>query len=332
MNTKKILVSLSLIALLVLSGLSFAGCSTEEAVEPQTVKVAALSGPTGMGMAQMIVDGVDLGEGVTTEFELATAADQITADIINGNYQIAAVPTNLAATLYNKTEGKVILGAVNTLGTLSIVAEKSENITGIADLRGKTIYATGQGASPEYVLTYLLAQNGMTIGSDITVNWLAEHTEAAAKLAGGEGTIAMLPQPFATATLAKNDKLNLAVDLTKAWEDATDGTKLQMGCIIVNKEWAESNPAVVKAFMEAYQKSVDTINKADEAAGQYVVEAGILENATIAQKAIPNCAITFIGAADAKSDLQTYFNVLADYEPKSLGGKVPADDFYELTY
>ncbi|MDD4509114.1 MAG: PhnD/SsuA/transferrin family substrate-binding protein, partial [Eubacteriaceae bacterium] len=157
------------------------GCGTAK-VEPQTVKVAALSGPTGMGMAQMITDGVNLGDGVTTEFTVATAPDQLVSQVINGDYQIAALPTNTAATLYKKTNGAIELGAVNTLGTLSIVSKKEEKITSIKDLKGKTIVATGQGSSPEYVLNYLLSKNGLTPGTDVTIEWLGEHSEAAAKL------------------------------------------------------------------------------------------------------------------------------------------------------
>ncbi|MEG0680165.1 MAG: MqnA/MqnD/SBP family protein [Eubacterium sp.] len=315
-----------LVALLMVSG-----CVTQK-VEPQTVKIAALSGPTGMGMAQMIADGVDLGEQIIPEFTVATAPDQVTASVINGDYQIAAIPTNLAATLYNKTEGAVILGAVNTLGTLSIVADESENIASIADLKGKAIYATGQGSTPEYVLNYLLEKNGLQPGRDVTINWLGEHSEAAAKLASGEGTIAILPQPFATTVLAKNTKLKIVVDMTSAWEKATDGTKLEMGCVVVNKEWAEKNKSIVKKFMDAYKTSVETINVADERAGQCVVTAGIIPDLKLAQKAIPNCSIVFITPADAKKDLQNYFDILANFELKSVGGKVPGEDFYGLTY
>lgn len=321
----------SALCVLVLSLGLLAGCA-QESVEPQTVKVAALSGPTGIGMAQMIVDGVDLGKDVTTEFTVATAPDQVVASVINGDYQIAAIPTNTAATIYNKTNGAIVLGAVNTLGTLSIVADSSQNITSIADLKGKTIVASGQGSTPEYVLNYLLSKAGLTPGTDVTIQWVSEHSEAAAKLASGEATVALLPQPFATATLAKKSSLAIAVDITKAWEDATDGTQLEMGCIVVNKEWAQKNKTVFSNFMKAYQKSVDTINKADSTAGDYVVKAGIMENAALAQKAIPNCAITLISPKDAKSDLQNYYNTLSSYDAKSVGGKVPDDTFYSITY
>ncbi|SDY18955.1 ABC transporter substrate-binding protein [Eubacterium barkeri] len=320
---------ISAICTLALAVLVFAGCSA--ASEPQTVKIAALSGPTGIGMSQMIVEGVNLGDKVTAEFTVSTAPDQVVASVINGDYQIASVPTNAAATIYNKTEGSIVLGAVNTLGTLSILADKGEGIGSIADLKGKTSVATGQGSTPEYVLNYLLTKNGLTPGQDVTIEWLGEHAEAAAKLANGEATIAMLPQPFATATLAKNAKLANALDLTKAWEDAT-GSKLEMGCIVVNKEWAEKNQKVFKQFMEAYQKSVDTINTADEKAGQLVVDAGIMESAALAQKAIPNCAITLIAPGDAKEDLQTYYQALASYDAKSIGGKVPDEAFYSISY
>ncbi len=333
MKKKKWFVAAALLMAFVLTMTGCASTVQEEQVEPQTVQVAALSGPTGMGMAQMITDkdSLDLGEGVTSEYTVATQADQVTGGIINGEYQIAAVPTNVAATLYNKTDGAVVLGAVNTLGTLSIVTNSDETVASIADLEGKTIYATGQGSTPEYVLEYLLRQNGLTPGENVTVEWLAEHSEAAAKLASGEGSIAMLPQPFATTAMAQNQDLKIAVDITQAWQDAT-GTQLPMGCIVVNKEWADNNQAVVQKFMEAYQTSVETINKADDTAAQYVVDAGIIPKAEVAKKAIPNCSITFISAQDAQEDLKAYYDVLASFEAQAVGGKVPDDAFYSLTY
>ena len=166
----------------------------------------------------------------------------------------------------------------------------------------------------------------------MTIEWLGEHSEAAAKLSSGEASIAMLPEPFATTTLAQNSDLEKSVDLSKAWEDAAGGVKLEMGCVVVNKEWAEKNPAVVKAFMKAYKKSVETINKADETAGNYVVSAGIMQKSELAQKAIPNCAITFIKPSEAKADLKSYYDVLYQANPKSVGGAVPDDAFYELSY
>ncbi len=309
------------------------GCGQEK-IEPQTLKVAALAGPTGMGMAQMISENPTLADGVTTEYKVATAPDQILADVINGTYQIAAVPTNTAAVLYKKTEGKVILGAVNTLGTLSIIADPAENVTDIASLKGKTIVATGQGSVPQYVLEALLAKAGLTPGTDVTIQYVEEHAQAAAMLADGTAKIAMLPQPFATVTMLKNTNLVQAVDISKAWEDSNDGQKLEMGCIVVNKDWADKNPALVKKFMETYKSSIEYVNKDDDAAAKAVVAAGIMQAEPAAKKAIPACSITFISAQDAKTDLNSFYETLFKSNPKSVGGEVPGtdSDFYSLKY
>lgn len=304
-------------------------CQSKPA-DPQTVKVAALAGPTGMGMAEMIANGANLGENVTTEFTVSSAPDQVTAGVISGDFQIAALPTNSAAVLYNKTEGKVILGAVNTLGVLYVVADQSEGIATIADLKGKTIVASGQGSTPEYVLNYLLATNGLTPGVDVTINWVAEHSEAVTQLASGAATIAMIPEPFVTTIESKKANIVTAVDVTKAWEDANNGSQLEMGCVVVNKEWAEANPKLVEKFMAAYEKSVKDVNDNPADGAKNIVTAGVMADATLAEKAIPNCNIVYISAADAKASLNAYYTILAGFDPKSIGGKVPGDDFYEI--
>lgn len=326
MNKKKWMVVLGLMMVLTLG---FTACQAKPA-EPQTVKVATLAGPTGMGMAEMMVNGVDLGENVTTEFTVAGAPDQVTAGVINGDYQIAAVPTNLASVLYNKTEGKVVLGAVNTLGVLYIVADESEGITSMADLKGKTIIASGQGSTPEFVLNYLLQKSGLTPGVDVTINYVAEHSEAATQLVSGQATIAMLPEPFVTTVTSKKATLKVAVDMNNAWETVNNGSKLEMGCLIVNQEWAAANPELVENFMKAYEASVKSVNENPAQGAKNIVTAGIMADATIAEKAIPNCNIVFIPAKDAKVALNEYYTILAGFEPKSIGGKVPGDDFYAI--
>ncbi|WKY47016.1 ABC transporter substrate-binding protein [Eubacteriaceae bacterium ES3] len=306
-----------------------AGCQTETA-EPQTVKVGTLAGPTGMGMAQMMVNGVDLGENITTEFVLAGAPDQLTASVISGEVQMAAVPSNLAAVLYNKTEGQIVLGSVNTLGVLYIVADESEGIASIADLKGKTILASGQGSTPEYVLNYLLEKNGLTPGVDVTINYVAEHSEVVTALAAGNATVAMLPEPFVTTITAKKANIKVAVDMTEAWAQVGDGSELQMSTLIVNKEWATANPDAFDAFLQAYEGSINDLNENPAEGAQNIVEAGIMGDAAIAEAAIPNCNIVFISVADAKDSLNDYYNVLYGFEPKSVGGALPGEDFYSL--
>ncbi|KNZ42464.1 endonuclease VII [Acetobacterium bakii] len=320
---------MAILGLLLVFTMGLTGCQSAPA-EPQTVKVATLAGPTGMGMAEMIVGGVDLGKNITTEFTVAGAPDQITAGVISGEYQIAAVPTNLAAVLFNKTEGKVILGAVNTLGVVNIVADDAEGIKSIADLKGKTMIASGQGSTPEFVLNYLLQKNGLTPGVDVTINYVAEHSEAATLLVSGGATIAMIPEPFVTTVTSKKPNLKVAVDLTAAWEEANNGSKLQMGCLVINKEWADANPKLVESFMTAYEKSVKNVNDNPVEGAKNIVTAGIMADAALAEKAIPNSNIVFIPAQDAQADLEEYYTILAGFEPKAIGGKVPGEDFYSF--
>jgi len=326
MNTKK---WMAVLGVLLVFALGLSACQSAPA-KPQTVKVATLAGPTGMGMAEMIVGGVDLGENITTEFTVAGAPDQVTAGVISGEFQIAAVPTNLAAVLYNKTEGKIILGAVNTLGVLYIAADESEGITSIADLKGKTIVASGQGSTPEYVLNYLLQKNGLTPGVDVTINYVAEHSEAATLLASGQATIGMIPEPFVTTVTTKNPGVKSVVDMTKAWADANNGSQLEMGCLVVNKEWAVANPKAVEKFMTAYEKSVKSVNENPVEGAKNIVAAGIMTDPALAEKAIPRSNIVFIPAKDAKASLNEYYTILASFEPKSIGGNVPGEDFYSF--
>lgn len=325
MKTKKWMI---LCGLLLVLCFGFTACQAP--AEPQTVKVATLAGPTGMGMAEMIVGGLDLGKNITTEFTVAGAPDQVTAGVISGDYQIAAVPTNLAAVLYNKTEGKVVLGAVNTLGVLYIVADETEGIHSMADLKGKTIVASGQGSTPEYVLNYLLEKNGLTPGVDVTINYVAEHSAAATLLVSGQTKIAMLPEPFVTTVTTKNPNIKVAVDMTRDWKDVNNDSQLEMGCLVINKEWAETNPELVDKFMKAYEKSVKDVNDNPAEGAINIVAAGIMEDATLAEKAIPSSNIVFIPAKDAKASLNEYFTILAGFEPKAIGGNVPSEDFYSF--
>lgn len=324
-----------LIAMILTLSTIFAGCGAQEAkIEPQTVKIATLAGPTGMGMAPMMNDDKEIAEGVKLDFTLATSPDKVVGDVINGTYQIAGLPTNTAAVVYNKTGGKVVLGAVNTLGTLSIVGDKSvEGITSIADLKGNTIGVVGQGAVPEYVLRALLEKNGLNPDTDVTLKWYAEHAEAAAALVSGEVQIAMLPQPYATSALTQNQNLVQLIDLNTAWEEAY-GCQMEMGCVVVNKEWADTNPELLKKFMDEYKVSVDEIKTDDDQAAKQVVQAGILQNEDMAKKVIPNCALTFISAQDAKEDLNTFLQTLYNFNPESVGGTLPAldSDFYSLSW
>lgn len=314
----------TLIILSILLLFSAAACaknnpaSETPAVPAEPVRVAALAGPTGMGLAYMMQDQKDL-----YSVELFTAPDQVTAKVINGEVDIAAVPINLAAVLNKKTEGKVSVIAINTLGVLYIL-ENGNAINSIADLSGKTIYATGQGSTPEYILNDLLEENGLK--DFVTVEYIADNSELIAKLADGSVEIALLPEPHMSIALAQNDKVRVALKVNDLWNEKHD-TQLVQGVYIVRNEYLESHKGQVDAFLkdaEASAKKVVT----EEGAAAVIVAQGIIGKEPIAKKAIPNCNITLLKGEEMKASVSAMLKVLFDANPKSVGGSLPGDDFY----
>lgn len=280
-------------------------------------------------MVQMM-DEADSGEIKTNNysFEILSAVDEISPKIAKGEADIAAVPANLGSVLYNNTDKGVQVLAINTLGVLYI-CETGENIKSIQDLAGKTIYASGKGATPEYALNYILEKNGLS--DQVTIEWKSEHAECVAALAQDPNAIALLPQPFVTAAQAKNSAIRPALDLNDLWEEAqkdeTEKSSLLTGIVIARREFVEKNPEAVEDFLDHYEESVAYTNDNVEEASALIEKYGIIK-APIAKKAIPNCHIVDITGSEMKDALSGYLKVLYDANPKSTGGALPGDDFY----
>lgn len=306
-----------------------ASAASSGTAEKTAVRVAGLKGPTGFGMVQLMQEAENKTAANDYTFTLAGAPDEITAKLLNGELDIAALPTNLAATLYNKSEGNIQLLALNTLGMLYVVTKGTE-IGSLADLKGKTVYSTGQGSLPEYALNYILSQNGIDPEKDVTIEYLSEHSELATKvLSSDEPIIAVLPQPFVTQVTIKDANVKIALDLTEEWDKAVDSKSvLSMGCLVVRKDFAEKNPNAVNAFLQEYQKSVNFTNDSPADAAKLIEKYEIVASAAIAEKAIPNCHIVYIDGDEMKSKTKDLFQVLFDANPKSIGGSLPNDDFY----
>ena len=296
----------------------------EEAV---TARVAALKGPTAMGLVKLMSDDPQSAEGPLYAFTLAGAADEVTPSLIKGDLDMACVPANLASVLYNKTEGEIVTLAVNTLGVIYIV-ENGNAIQSMADLKGTTIVAAGKGSTPEYALRYLLTENGIDPDSDVTIDWKSEHAECVAALASGAATIAMLPQPFVTVAQTKIEGLRVALDLTEEWDALDNGSGLLTGVVVARKSFVEEHSAAVEAFLADYAESVEWVNGNNADAAQLISEYGIVEAAAVAEKALPHCNIVCITGGEMKEKLSGYLQVLFDAEPTSVGGKLPEADFY----
>ncbi len=297
-----------------------------DSVEKLDIAIAALKGPTAIGMVQVM----DQAEADSTanhyQFTLAGTADEITPKLVSGELAMAAVPCNLASVLYNNSEGKVRLAAINTLGVLYIV-ETGETIQSVEDLKGKTIYSTGKGTTPEYTLNQLLSLAGLDPAKDVTIEYKSEATEVAAVLSEAEDAIAMLPQPYATTVMMNNDKVRIALDVTKEWEARNEDSTVVTGVLVVNTAFAEEHPEAVEAFLEEYQASVDFVNANVEEAAALVEKFNIFK-AAVAAKAIPYCNITLITGEDMKQKASAYLEVLFGQNPKSVGGKLPEEEFY----
>lgn len=308
---------------------AFTQAPTEQPAEKLVLNVVALKGPTGMGMVQLMQADENNETLVDYNITLAAAPDEISGKIVTGEVDIAAAPINLAAALYAKTKGEVEIVAVNTLGVLYVL-ENGNDIQSIADLAENTLFATGQGATPEYIINYLLEKN--SIAGKVNISYMAEHSELATLLAAGEGgvNVAMLPEPNATTALLKNSDLHVALDLTEEWNKVSGGTKLVQGCIIARKEVLENNPEAVNTFLQEYAASTAFTNEQPDEAAALIESYGIMGSAAAAKAAIPNCNIVCITGADMKASASAMLEMLFNADAKSVGGILPGDDFYYL--
>ncbi len=302
--------------------------ATAENADGTLIRVASLKGPTSLGLL-FLMDKANKGETANTyEFRMATGADEILPLMVKGDLDIALIPANVASILYHKTQGGVEVIDINTLGVLYMVSGE-DGLADFTDLKGKTIYLTGKGTTPDYVLQYLLNANGMSV-DDVTLEYKSEATEVASVLAEDPTAIGLLPQPFVTAACMQNDALKVIFDLNEEWNkvQGASGSSMVTGVTVVRKEFLEENEEAVKAFMEEHKASAEAIN-ADPATGATLaVEAQIVAKEPIAQKAIPDCNITYMDKAEMKQALSGYLDVLFHQDSQSIGGGLPESDFY----
>lgn len=317
-NLMKRIVAMITAAVMLFSLAAFAACSKKQ--DDTEIRIATLKGPTGMGMVKL----ADKQNYPNYTVSIEASPDALNPRIISGEVDVAAVPVNLASVLYNKLDGDISVLAVSTLGVLYVVEAGSE-VNSVADLAGKTVYATGQGATPEYILNYLLDKNG--VAGSVEVNYVGEHAALATMLANGSAEIGMLPEPNVTSTLAGNDDLRIALNLTEEWNKVCS-TELVQGVVIARKSFVNEHLEAIEQFLREYEKSSAFVNENIDEAAKLIVDAGILGNVEIAKKAIPNCNISFSKGEAMHKAVEGMLAVLFEANPKSIGGKLPDKDFY----
>ncbi len=294
--------------------------------EKVEIKVGVLKGPTGIGAVKFMKDaqtGATDGKYSVTLYETASVGN-LNNDIINGTLDIAALPINAGATLYNKSEGKIQVLAANALGVLSIVGK--EELSDIKALEGETIHTTGQASTPEYILDFILEENGLTAGEDVEVIYYPDGNTALAAMLK-DGGYAMLPEPATTSALAQNADLKIIFDVTSEWDKVSD-TQLIQGCLVVNKAFADSHKEEVEEFLREYAEGVKYVQENTSAAAELVVEFGIIANKTMAENSIPRSNVVCITGSDMKSAVSAMLGVLYDANASSVGGALPDDAYY----
>ena len=300
-----------------------------ESVERTAVRLAVLSGPTGVGAARLLSEADDGASKNDYQYVIAADNSELVAGLTKGEIDIATVASNVALNLYNKTEGGVRIIALGTRGVLHILEGKGGNsIQSVADLAGRTIYSPGQGANPEYILRYLLQQNGLDPDKDVTLVF-ADASEINAKLVSGDIDCAMLPVPAATAAIIKGaGQVRAAIDVTEAWDEMDSGSELIMTAVVARTEFIEAHPEAVADFLAEYEASIDYVNTNVDAAAELIAGYGITPNAAIAKQAIPQCHLVFIAGEDMAPAISDYFMVLYEVDPAAVGGALPDDAIY----
>ncbi len=330
-----------LIALMLVASMlvfSLAACKDEEkndgadANEKTEVKIATLNGPTTIGVLGLLKGDVTGDSTNSYSYgQIYASADVFAPALLKNEINAAIIPCNAAATLHKNSGGKIQIAAVNNLGVLYIL-EKGNSVQSIADLRGKTIVTTGQGTTPQYSLEYVLAENGLTVGSDVTVEYKSEASEVLAALKTGKADIVMLPQPAATKATKAVEGVRVALDLNAEWSEIDDTASLVTGVLVVNTQFAKENPEAVKTLLKDYKASCDMVSTDLDKIADYVVEFGIggIDNAVLAKESVPLCNIKYMDGVDMKNAVSGYLKVLYDMNPASVGGQLPSDSFYYI--
>ena len=299
--------------------------TTPVAAEP--VDVMVLNGTTGFGMANLMDAAANGAAAQEYTFSVETDASNIVAALVNGSVDIAALPTNAAAAVYNKTQGGVQVLALNTLGVLYLVTDGSVEISSMADLAGQTVYAPAQ--NPSFIFQHIVQANGLT---DVTIdNTYAQPADLNAAVASGQVSIAVLPEPMVTVAKSKNPELQVALDLTAEWDKVSAEGSLVQGCVVVRKEFAQANPQAIALFLEEYGASIQTMLEDIEGTAAKIEANGIFTKAAVAAKAIPNCNVCFITGAEMKTALEAFMSTMFEVAPASVGGSIPGEDFYYIS-
>lgn len=304
--------------------------NSDAVIDTETpINVMVLNGTTGFGIAKLIDESTNGQAELNYNFSVESDPSNVTAALINGSADIAALPTNAASVVYNKSNGGVQLLALNTLGVLYLMTNDTVSITSFEDLRGQTVYVPAQ--NPTFIFSYLCSQNGLTVGEDVIIdNTYAQAADLRTAIASGEVAIAVLPEPMVTIAKAANENLTVAMDLTESWDAVSPAGSLVQGCMVVRTEFAEAHPNELAVFLKEYGDSISYLTSGAEDIGTVIESTGVFTNGAVAAKAVPNCNVCFVTGEEMKAAMSAFLEIMFEVAPESIGNALPADNFYYI--
>lgn len=303
----------------------------QKSAQKTPVTVAVLAGPSGIPSAYL-VENVPSLSGAEIVYEKYAAANLLLPKLIKGEVDVGFLPPNVAAKAFTSSNGALVQLGVAGNGMISLISTDSA-LSRFEDLRGKTVAVAGQGATPEYVLRYILAQKGIAIGSGqdaVDLDFSIPNVEIAAAVISGKVSYAVVPEPFSTvATEKSKGAVRRVFDLQAEFSAAGAPVKTYpMTLIVANAQFAKQNPQFVRAFQQAYNEAQQWTKEHPQEAGVLVEKADLGLTASVVEKAIPFANFTYLAPKESKAPLEALLKVFLDFAPESIGGALPAEDFY----
>lgn len=289
----------------------------------KSIKVAALKGPTGLAMVELINSKTQL-EGTKTDYKIVGTPQLVVAGLLSGEYDIAALPTNLASIVYNRKPDYSLI-AVTGEGTLYLLTSR-DDINSWKDLDGKKVYNIARQSTPGFMFNKLLKENNL---DSVEIDYSFNHTELAPMLIAGKVDTGILPEPLATKVLLKNKDMKVALDFQDEYKRTTKSdNSYPLSCIVASNELIKNNPEAIKHFLKELNSSIRNVNNNPLRAGQVGEAVGLGVTGPLIKKSIDRLNLGFVSSKNAKSNLESYYNILFESDPKSIGGKLPGEEFY----
>jgi NitT/TauT family transport system substrate-binding protein len=289
------------------------------------VTVYGLKGPSGVGMIQLFENPPQYPEAAITVEALAQP-DLMAARFISGSAKVGILPPNMAAKLAG-AGARIQIAAVLGTGMLSLLTSDPD-VRRIEDLRGKTLSAAGQGATPEYVFRRILRSKGINPDRDLRINFSLAYPEIARSLISGRIDTALIPEPFATMARAGKPDLREAADIQQEWVRAGGRGNYPMTALVVDAGFAASQPLMLKTILQGFKDSAAWVTANPDKAGVLVEKHGLGIRAQIARAAIPRSNYVFIPALEARASLEALYQAFLEFSPAAIGGRLPGDGFY----